>query len=161
MTRAEIIASILINLFVLVVGAASRPLFKKLWAKMNEPSPLTPQTRGQLIGYLGFYEEALARLNHLATNTKDLFLYFMQFLFAGLSFSISAALACVLSAVHWRSNYIDLHLLVLMFLLLPADGVCIVGWIQAGKMSGKRIEAQKARILKNIADINKRLLPPE
>jgi hypothetical protein len=161
MTRAEIIASILINLFVLVVGAASRPLFKKLWAKMNEPSPLTPQSRGQLISYLGFYEEALARLNHLATNTKDLFLYFMQFLFAGLCFSVSAALAYVLSAVHWRSNYVDVHLLVLILLLLPADGVCIVAWIQARKMSGKRIETQKARILTHIDEIRNRLNPPE
>jgi hypothetical protein len=161
MTRAEVIASILINFLVLTVGAASRPLLKKLWAKMNEPSPLTLQTRGQLISYLGFYEEALARLNHLATNTKDLFLYFMQLLFAALCFSISAALAYVLSLVHWRSNYVDAHLLVLILLLLPADGVCIVGWIQASKMSGKKIEVQKARILKNIADIQKRLNPPE
>jgi hypothetical protein len=92
MTRAEIIGNLIIGIFLLIVGAAASPLLKRLWEKMHQPSPLTPQTRGELTKNLGFYEEQLARLNHLGKNQKDLFLYLFQLLFAALFLSVSAAL---------------------------------------------------------------------
>src|SRR6266496_1048058 len=82
MTREQIIVNVVIavfvGLFLIVVGAVLNPLLKRMWARMNRPSPLTPQTKGQLVTNLAMYEDSLERLNYLSTDAKDLFLYLIQ-----------------------------------------------------------------------------------
>lgn len=76
----EIVGNIAIGIFLLIVGAVSRPVFKPILERMNQPSPLTPQMRGQLTETLAYQEIALERLNYLDSHPRDLFLYFASVL---------------------------------------------------------------------------------
>jgi hypothetical protein len=75
MTREQIIWQIVIGLFLLAVGAVLQPIFKRLWARMNRPSPLNPSEKGSPLTQITMQEQALERLNHFSTHSKDLFLY--------------------------------------------------------------------------------------
>jgi hypothetical protein len=94
MTREQIIGNVVIasvvGLFLIVVGAVLQPLLKRLWERMNRPSPLTPQTKGQLVTNLAIWESELERLNYLSTHAKDLFLRLIQLVMVTLLFSIAA-----------------------------------------------------------------------
>ena|ERR1035441_1272586 len=160
MTHAEIIGSLLINAFVLVVGAVCSPLFKRLWKRMNQPSPLTPKTKGQLTESLAMSEFALDRLNYLDTHAKDLFLYLIGILFSALFLSVSASIIYVLP-VFMSSPYLNFHDLVLLLILALADIFCIIGLVECSRMSDKRIQGQKDRIQKTIDVIKKRLDPSD
>jgi hypothetical protein len=160
MTSAEIIGDILIGVFLLIVGAVSRPLFKKLWEWMNKPSPLSPQTKGQLTTSLAMSENALERLKYLDSHPRDLFLYLVALLFAVLFFSISSVLIYLLPAFHLSSPYEDLRLAVLFLALVLADLFCIFGLVECSRFSEKKIKGQKDRVQKAIDDIKKSLTSP-
>src|SRR5207244_4487422 len=66
MTREQIIGNIVIGLFLIVAGAVLHPLLKRAWKWINRRSPLTPQTKGQLVTNLAMYEDSLERLNYLS-----------------------------------------------------------------------------------------------
>jgi hypothetical protein len=59
----NIVISLVVGLILIVVGAVLQPLLKRLWERVKTPSPLTPQTRGQLMGQLLVWEAELERLN--------------------------------------------------------------------------------------------------
>src|SRR5438105_11483576 len=91
MTREQIIVNVVIavfvGLFLIVVGAVLNPLLKRVWERLNRPSPLTPQTKGQLVTNLAMYEDSLERLNYLSTHAKDSFLYLIQMVMSTVLFS--------------------------------------------------------------------------
>jgi hypothetical protein len=160
MSRVQIVGEILIGLFLLIVGAVFGPLFKRLWQWFNRPSPLTPQTRGELTTQLAISEGALSRFNYLGSNQKDLFLYLIQLIFFVLFCSIFAVMLYISPQLTPGDPYIRLHLVAFYIFLILADLVCLLGMIEASKMSDKRLDGEKARVQKRIDDIKKLLNPP-
>src|ERR1700694_258343 len=94
MTHEQIVATVVIEIVVglilIVVGVALHPPLSRMWERMKAPSPLTPQTRGQLMAQLVVWEAELERLNYLSTNAKELFLRLIQLAMAALFVSIIA-----------------------------------------------------------------------
>ena len=160
MSRTQIVGEFIIGLFLLIIGAASRPLFKRLWQWFNRPSPLSPQTKGELTTQLASNDYALTRLTYLGSHQKDLFLYLLQLILLALFCSISAAMLYISPQLSPGDPYIRLHLVAFYLFLIIADVVCLIGMVEASKMSDKKLDGEKARIQKRIDDINKLLHPP-
>jgi hypothetical protein len=152
MTREQIIWQVGIGVFLLALGATAGPLLKRAWTWMNRPTPLTPQSKGQLVTYIATQEYALERLNYFSTHPKDLFLYLFQI--------AVGALICFIGAF---ASYVcappSVKAFVLMFLLL-AVMLCLLGLFEAGRMSDKKIDTSKKSIQKSIDDANTRLNTP-
>jgi hypothetical protein len=66
MTAAQIAWQVVIGLFLLVVGMALQPLFKRAWGWLNRPTPLSPGDKGKLVEQIALVESELERLNHFA-----------------------------------------------------------------------------------------------
>src|ERR1035441_9205947 len=131
MPREQIVWQVGIGLFLLAVGAVAGPLLKRVWAWMNRPKPLTPQTKGQLVTSIAMQEKVLERLDYYSTHSKDLFLYFFQV--------AMIALLCFIGAFGLYT-YAPLSIaqpFVLMFLIL-AGVVSFIGLVEAGRMSDKK-----------------------
>ncbi len=165
MTREQIIVNVVIavfvGLFLIVVGAVLNPLLKRVWERMNRPSPLTPQTKGQLVTNLAMYEDSLERLNYLSTHAKDLFLYLIQLVMSALLLSAIAFCLYVFRLLMRDAPYVELPLLFVVVLLVFAGVFCAVGLWEAGRMSDKKIAATREGIQKRIDDINAALHPPD
>ena len=161
MTHAEIVGNIAIGIFLLILGAVSRPLFKRIWERMNQPSPLTPQTRAQLTVYIAMEEGRLERINYLDSHPRDLFQYLLQLLFGALVFSLSGVLILVASIFFTKGPYVQAGGLFLFIFLIFADILCLFGLIEAGRMSEKNIQKQKDAIQTRIDQLNKQLNPSE
>lgn len=163
MTHEQIIGSIVINfivgVFLLVMGAVLRSPLKRMWERMNRPTPLTPQTRGQLTTNLATYEASLERLNYLSTHLKDLFLYLIQLVFVVLLFSIMAFFLYTFKLVVRDAPPVELSYVLVLTLLVLAGLCCGLGLSEAGRMSDKKIDATKESIQKRIDEINKQLNP--
>jgi hypothetical protein len=167
MTREQIVwdfvIALVVGLFLIVVGAILQPLLKRLWERMNRPSPLSPQTKGQLVTSLESAKYSLERLNYFSTHPKDLFLYLIQLVMAALLLTI---VACGIHSFRLllRSappGYIDLPLFTVVVLFAIAGVMCAFGLVEAGRMSDKRIDASKNSVQKVIDETNARLqLPP-
>ena len=156
MTRAEIIGSILINCFVLIVGAICSPLLKKLWARMNRPSSLTPATKGQLTKLVAETELALEHLNYLDTHPKDLFLYFIGLVLTILFLAISAA-AIYVAPMYFLHPYMNVRGLAIFLILALGDLLCIAGIVESSRLSDKRIQGQRDRLQNAIDETKKKL----
>ena len=87
MSIAHLTYDILIKLVMAIAGIALAPLFKKLWERINRPSPLNPQTKGQYVTALATYEHYLDQLNYLNAHPKNLFLNLIQIILAALLLS--------------------------------------------------------------------------
>ena len=165
MTREQIIGSVVINfvvgLFLIVMGAMLHPLLKRMWEGMKRPSPLTPQTKGQLVTNLAMYENSLERLNYLSAHAKDLFLYLIQLVMSALLLSAIAFCLYVFRLLMRDAPYVELPLLFVVVLLVFAGVFCAVGLWEAGRMSDKKIAATREGIQKRIDDINAALHPPD
>jgi len=161
MTHAEIGWNVAIGIFLLIVGAVSRPVLKRIWERMNQPSPLTPQTRAQLTVMLAMEEGRLERINYLDSHPRDLFLYLLQLLFGSLLFSLSGVLILVASIFFTKGQYVQPSGLFLFILLIFADILCFLGFIESGRMSEKKIQKQKDIAQTRIDQINKQLNPSE
>ena len=161
MTREQIIGNIVIGLFLIVAGAVLHPLLKRAWKWINRRSPLTPQTKGQLVTNLAMYEDSLERLNYLSGHAKDLFLYLIQLMMSALLLSVIAFCVYVFRLLMRDAPYVEFPLLVVVVLLVFAGVFCGVGLWEAGRMSDKKIAATKEGIQKHIDDINAALHPPD
>lgn len=94
-------------------------------------------------------ELELERLNHFIAHPKDLFLYLYQLaMVALLSFT-----AGVLSIVYRPA---DTFPVVMLLVLLPAM-ICIGGFIEANRMSDKKIDAHKESVKKRIEEARRKL----
>jgi hypothetical protein len=122
--------------FLVVVGAALQPALKRLWERINRPSPLDPQTKGGLVTSLAMAENSLERLNYLREHTKDLFLYLIQLVLATLLLSI---LALSLYTFRLLGRNPDVVLLAVVVLLIFAGILSFVGLWEAGRMSDNKI----------------------
>jgi hypothetical protein len=168
MTHDQVVGSVVISLVVglvlIVVGAVLQPLLKRLWERVNTPSPLTPQTRGQLMGQLVLWEAELERLNYLSANAKELFLRLIQLTVTALFLLI---IACWLGVVRFLSILSpplpphDLLPIMALVVLTFAAVISLTAMLEAGKLSGKKIDATKKGIQKRIDEINKQLNPPD
>jgi hypothetical protein len=154
-TRAQIITEIIIGLFLLIVGAVSRPLLKRLWQRMNRPSPLSPEYKGQLTKSLAMYEMELDRLNYFAAHSKDLFLYLLGGLFTVLFLSITATIIYIFPPFHSTDThpYLTPRFAIVLLLLLFADGLCLVGAVESSKLSDKKLQGNKTNLQKRIDQI--------
>jgi hypothetical protein len=167
MTRDQIVGSVVISLvvgvFLIIVGAVLQPLLKRMWERMNAPSPLTPQTRGQLLGQLVIWEAELERLNYLGTHTKELFLHLFQVCIAAVILAIAAFelyIVRMLILTGSRSE-VDVFLAFTVVLLALADVFFVIAMVEAGRMSEKKIGLTKKKAQKRIDAINQQLNPPE
>jgi len=126
----EVVIGLIVGLFLLVMGAVLQAPLRRVWQRMNRPTPLTPQTKGQLVTALEVAKGSLERLNYFSTHSKDLFLYLIQLLMAALMFSTIAfaIYAFQLMLQSAPAGYIDLALLtVVVFLALSA--VLCANWL--------------------------------
>ena len=153
---------LVVGLFLLVLGSALHSPLNRVWERIKRPSPLTPQTKGQLVTSLEMAKDSLQRLNYFSTHSKDLFLYLIQLLLAAVLLSTTAFAICAfrLLVKNAPAGYVDLLLLTVEVFLALSGVLCIIGLAEAGRMSDKRIDASKNRIQKNIDEINKKLNPP-
>jgi hypothetical protein len=67
-----------IGLIANVAYGLLKPLFKTLWARINRPTPLTLENKVRLAQQVEMQKRSLERLNHMAANPKDLYLYLFQ-----------------------------------------------------------------------------------
>jgi hypothetical protein len=164
MTHEQIVGSVVISLvvgvFLIIIGAVLQPLLKRLWERMNAPSPLTPQTKGQLTGQLLGWEAELERLNYLNTHAKDLFLNLFVVCMASLLLLALAFLLFVLRVMLTTPQPNDLLLAFVVVVLTMAILIFGLAIRQAGRMSDARIEGTKKSVQKHIDEINKQLNPP-
>jgi Trk-type K+ transport system membrane component len=86
----NVVISVVVGLFLIIIGAILQPLLKKLWQRMNRAVPLTPQTRGQLLYNRTLWEAEIERLDYLSTHRKDLFLLLIQLMMVVLLTIIAA-----------------------------------------------------------------------
>src|SRR5580698_11230064 len=86
MTASQIVLEVAIGLGLIVLGVFVKEPLERFRDFLKRPSPLTPQTRGQWITYQAMMEDSLARINHLYTHPRDLYLYLFQLVFAGMVF---------------------------------------------------------------------------
>jgi uncharacterized membrane protein YagU involved in acid resistance len=155
MTPEQIIWQIGIGLFLLVLGAVLGPLFKSSWAWMNRPTPLSPKDKGKLLEQITIREQALERMNYFSTHSKDLFLYLYQV-------SIVALLLFVVAMCVYAFIPLPRVEAFLLFIFLVALSVvfCIMGFVEASRMSDKKIDAYKETIKKSIDEAKRRLNTP-
>jgi hypothetical protein len=161
MTHEQIIGSIFIGLVVLVIGEVSKPLFKALWRRMNTPGPLTPQSKAQSVFNRAMWEQYLERLKYFSTNTKELFLYLVQLIFAAFLVIICAALLYTLKVLVAHPPYVSLFSLSIFLLLILAGGFCVTGILEANKVSDKKLSQNIKSAQKHIDDIDKLLNPSQ
>lgn len=159
MSLAHLIYDILIKLVMVIVGIALAPLLKKLWERINRPSPLNPQTKGQYVTALATYEHYLDQLNYLNAHPKDLFLNLIQIILAALLLLTLAGILLVFKPLMATAPYADPLFLTILLVLIMAAVFCISGLFQAGRMSDKKIEITRASIQKRIDEFNKKLNP--
>jgi Trk-type K+ transport system membrane component len=156
----ELGLKLMVGLVLMVVGAVLGPLFKRIWEWMNRPTPLTPQTQGQLVTSRAMAQASLDRLNYLSTHPKDLFLYLVQLVMAALLFIDMALLLYVSKQLAHNGTPADLSLVLILFVLVVAGVMCTIGLLEAGRLSDKKINPLKERIQKSIDEINNKLSPP-
>jgi|ERR1700683_1334604 len=164
MTHEQITGNVAINLivglFLIVVGAVLQPLLKRMWQRMNQPVPLTPQTKGQLVTSRAIWEAELERLDYLSTHSKDLFLRVLQLMMVVLLFLVAASwlfAVRMLLKVGQEANYADVFLLFMVVMLTFAGAFSILGIKEADRLSGKKIDASKETIQKRIDEIDRQL----
>jgi hypothetical protein len=155
MTREQIIWQIAIGLFLLVLGAVLGPLFKSAWAWMNRPTPLSPKDKGKLLEQITMQEQALERLNYFSSHSKDLFLYLYQVAITALLLLIAAV--CIYAFLPLPRVE---ALLLCTFMVAFSVLFCIMGFVEAGRMSDKKIDANKETIKKSIDEAKRKLNMP-
>jgi hypothetical protein len=135
-----------------ITGVLLLPLFRMLWARMNRPTPLRLRDRVQLADQLEMQKRYMERLNHLAANPKDLYLYFFQL---GLAvFLCFSAAECLLV---WGVKEVIPAVLALLILSFT---VSVVAFVEAKRLSAKNIERTKATIQKSIDEATSKLNLP-
>ena len=155
-----VVISFVVGLLLIFVGAVLQPLLKRAWDRLNAPSPLTPQTKGQLMAQLVVWEAELERLNYLATDAKELFLHLFQVCMAALLLSVLAFLLYVVRSILVTPQPTDLFLALMVVVLTFAGAFLVIAMREAGRISDKRIDVTKKSIQKRIDEINKQLNPP-
>jgi uncharacterized protein YacL len=127
--------------------------FKPLWTRMNAPAPLTFQAKIQLAQFLEYYQQQMQRLNHMAANPKDLYLYLFQ-LGITIFLLVSGALSTILFySDHPTDGWIILGMLCLILALI----LSIVAIVEANKMSVRNIDKTKAKLQLSIDDARSKL----
>jgi len=139
----EVVIGLVVGLFLLVLGAVLQSPLKRVWERTKRPSPLTPQTKVQLVTSLEMAKYSLERLNYFSTHSKDLFLYLIQLLLAAVLLSTTAFAICAfwLLVQNAPAGYVDLPLLTVAVFLALSGVLCIIGLAEAARMSDKRIDA--------------------
>jgi hypothetical protein len=160
MTHEQIIEELVIGFFLILVGIVLQPLLKMIWKRMNKPSPLTAQTKGQLVTALGVAEASLERLNYLDAHPKDLFLYLIQLVLTVLFLAFAAILLYGFRMLLFVRPTTDPFQLLTVVIFAFAVVICLFGLAEASRLSGKRIDATKQAAQKTIDEINRRLNPP-
>jgi hypothetical protein len=160
MTHEQIIEELVIGFFLILVGIVLQPLLTMIWKRMNKPSPLTAQTKGQLVTSLAMAEASLERLNYLDAHPRDLFLYLIQLVLTALFLAFVAIFLCGFRLLLYTRPLIDLFQLLVVILFAVAAIICLFGLAEGSRLSGKRIDATKQAVQKTIDEINRRLNPP-
>jgi hypothetical protein len=160
MTHAQIIGELVIGFFLLVIGIVLQPLLKMLWKRVNTPSPLTPQSKGQLVTAIATAEYSLDRINYLDAHPRDLFLYLIQLTLSALFCAFVAIFLYLFRLLILARPLIDVFQLGCVVFFAFAILLSLLGFIEAGRMSRKKIEITKQRIQEQIDGLNKRLNPP-
>jgi hypothetical protein len=165
MTRGQIIGEVVIalvvGLFLLAVGALLQSPLKRVRERMNRPSPLTPQTKGQLVTSLETAKYSLERLDYFSAHPKDFFLYLIQLVMAAL---LLMTMACDIYSFRLllrsaAAGYLDFSQFIVVVLFAMAGVMCIFGLVEAGRMSDKRVDATRNSFQKSIDEINRKLNP--
>jgi len=133
-----------------------KPLLKVLWARMNKPAPLTLKDKVQLAEQIEMQKRYMERLNHLAANPKDLYLYLFQLALV-VFLCISAAECLFIWGLIWGLKEAIVGVLVLFVFALALS---IVALVEAKRLSAKNIERTKATVQKSIDDATSKLNLP-
>jgi len=152
MTAAQIVWQIIIGLFLLVMGSVLGTLFKKMWARMQRPTPLSPQDKGRLVEQIAMQEYELEKLNHFVAHPKDLFLFLFQLLIYVLLSFVASFVIYATPTLLGKFRYPDLTLMLLCGVLL-----CVACILLARYYSDKRIDANRRVIEKRIDEAKSKL----
>lgn len=120
-------------------------LLKPLWKRITAPTPLTYQAKLQIAQYLEMYEQSLRRLNHMAVNPKDLYLYLFQLTLTSFLL-ICTGLLLILVAIHYPPFGVPIVDACSAVALLFGLFLSIVAIYEAQRMSEKNISKTKAKI---------------
>jgi hypothetical protein len=159
MAREQIIGEIVIGLFLLLLGMVLQPILKTIWKRINRPSPLNAQTKGQLVTSLTMAEQSLDRLNYLTTHPKDLFLYFIQLLLTALFLGFAAVFLYTFTIFLYTRPVLPVSQVLAIIFFAIAATVCLFGLAEANRLSDKKIDDTKRAVQKTIDDINHKLNP--
>jgi hypothetical protein len=160
MTASQIAIEVAIGLALLVIGVFSREPLERLREIMERPSPLTPQTRGQLTQNLAMTEQSLERVNHLNTHPRDLYLYLFQAVFAVMVFDGLAAIFFLWIFAYPASPRRDLLFASGIVLIVLGIVLAMIGVFEGKSLSQKRIDATRAKLQKQIDQYKKSLADP-
>jgi len=154
MTREQIVGEFVLGIVLIIVGIVLQPLLKKIWAWMNKQGPLDAKSKGRLYESLSMTEDSLKRLDHLSAHPKDLFLYLIQLVLATFFSLIVAFCLYVFSRfMPAAPSYLPI---ILVFVCLAAV-FCVVGLVEANRLSDKKIDDTRQGLQKTIDDIRKKL----
>jgi len=157
MTASQIAIEVAIGLALFVVGVFLREPLERFRKILKRPSPLTPQTRGQLTQNLAMTEQSLERVNYLNTHPRDLYLYLFQVVLAVLVFDGVAAIFFLWVSAYPASPQRDLLFSFSIVLIVLGIVLAMIGIFEGKSLSQKRIDATRAKLQKQI-DQYKRLL---
>jgi hypothetical protein len=144
------IGSIIAAAVIFLITRAAKPLIKHI----NAPAPLTVEAKVKIAEQLQLYDKAMARLNHMDSNPKDLYLYLLQMTIV--SFLLLLAALLLLSFPPQAPNA-SLFVLsgLLLFLLGTAFSITVI--FEAEKMSAKKIGQTRMNLQAAIDDAKSKL----
>jgi hypothetical protein len=160
MTASQIAIEIAIGLALLVVGVFLREPLERFREILKRPSPLTPQTRGQLTQNLAMTEQSLERVNYLNTHPRDLYLYLFQVVFAVMLFDGLAAILFLWIDAYPASPRRDLLFALSIVLIVLGIALATIGIFEGMSLSQKRIDATRAKLQKQVDQFKKLLADP-
>jgi len=160
MTGSQIVIEIAIGLAMLVVGVFLREPLERFREILKRPSPLTPQTRGQLTQNLAMTEQSLDRVSYLNTHPRDLYLYLFQVVFAVMVFDGLAAIFLCWIYANPASPEHDLLFALSIVLIVLGIVLAMIGIFEGKSLSQKQIDATRAKLQKQIDQYKKLLADP-
>lgn len=152
-------------LAVWILFLLSRPA-KAVWTRIQTPSPLTLTQKVQIAEQIRVYQQALDRLNHMAANPKDLYIYLFQLAVTAF-ICVSVAIFVLLMTPpgmpffqydsNRRTTLISPYLLVASLLMVVGVVLCFYAMSQSKRMSAERIDTTRAALENSISDLTAKL----
>jgi hypothetical protein len=156
MTKEQILWSLGINLFVLVVGIVVSPLLKRLWERANQPRPLSPQDKGALVAQIGMMEADLEKLNHYAAHPKDIFLLLIKL--SLIDVLVGVAAVGIFHFFPYSENGTPNPLGILLVVVVVLFSALI--FYLTHRLSDENIDEQRASVSVRIEDAKRKLNTP-